>query len=105
MAEPVLAFQFPDMEVLLKSKNNHQEMNQPRPARETNTHNFYLSSWLENLMGETIDCSSVMMIAIHTYIMFVSEPFKDLLSWWGQGNTRWDKTWPLCSSAFGQILV
>ena len=61
------------------------------------THNTCLC-WLENLMGEAIVGSSVMMIAIHTYIMFVSEPFQDMLSWW-------DKTWLLCSITFVQVIV
>lgn len=46
--------------------------------------NSFLCSWIVKLMGEAIVSSSVMMIAIHTYIMFVSEPFKDMLSCQGK---------------------
>lgn len=94
MAEPVFAFQLPEMDVLLKNQRKDQKMNQHAPSQtawmlhqELVTQNFF---WIENLTGDAIVNSSVMMIAIHTYIMFLSEPFKDMFLWWGQGKTRWD---------------
>lgn len=46
------------------------------------THSSYLCSLLEKLMGVAIVTSLVMMTAIHTYIMFVSEPSNDMFLAW-----------------------
>lgn len=73
MAEPVFAFQLPEMDVLLKNQRNDKKMNQHASGQtalmlhqELVTQTFF---WIDNLMGNAIVNSSVMMIAIHTYAM------------------------------------